>query len=259
MSLRALPFAILGLVMLPTPASAQTGFLDIVDHIHIAAPDQAAAVDWYRRHFGGEPMTEGPDRLMFGDTRFLVQRSETAEPSAGSAFDHIGFSVSNLDATLAAIAADGATVEGEARDVAGLFRLAFATDPWGIRLEIVQDEEKLGLHHLHLRSTDPAATLAWYHESFGGTVGQMKGRLDGVNFGGVWVLVQRGEATPTQGRAIDHIGFRPLDVDVSVERLRGRNVTITTEPRPLTLASGVSMRLSFIESPEGGRIELVQR
>jgi hypothetical protein len=36
-------------------------------------------------------------------------------------------------------------------------------------------------------------------------------------------------------------------------------VTIKTEPRPLTLASGVSMRLSFIESPEGGRIELVQR
>ena len=75
-------------------------------------------------------MTEGPDRLMFGDTRLLVQRNANAEPSAGSAVDHIGFSVTDLDATLQAIAADGATLQGERRDVAGLFPLAFAVDPW---------------------------------------------------------------------------------------------------------------------------------
>jgi hypothetical protein len=34
---------------------------------------------------------------------------------------------------------------------------------------------------------------------------------------------------------------------------------VTTEPRPLTLPSGTSMRLAFIEGPDGVRIELVQR
>jgi len=256
---RELRLSILAVAVLCAPLSAQSGYLDIVDHIHIAAPDQAEAVDWYRRHFGGEPMTEGPDRLMFGDTRLLVQRNAEAEPSAGSAVDHIGFSVPDIDATVAAIAADGATLEGPVRDIPGLFPLAFAVDPWGTRLEIVEDDEKLGLHHLHLRSPDPAGTLAWYHESFGGTEGRMKDRLDGLDFGGVWILLQQGEATPTQGHAIDHIGFRPLNVDAAVEVLRDAGVTITTDPRPLTLQSGVSMRLSFIEGPEGARIELVQR
>lgn len=259
MAYRTVWIAALGVAVLQAPVHAQTGYLDIVDHIHIAAPDQAEAVDWYRRHFGGETMSEGPDRLMFGDTRFLVQRRDNAEPSAGSVFDHIGFSVPDLDSTLEALAADGATIEGEARDVEGLFRLAFVVDPWGTRLEVVQDEEKLGLHHLHLRSPDPAGALAWYHDRFGGTEGRMKDRIQGLDFGGVWILVQRGEATPSQGRAIDHIGFRPRDVDASVEVLRESGVTITTEPRPLTLPSGVSMRLAFIEGPDGGRIELVQR
>jgi catechol 2,3-dioxygenase-like lactoylglutathione lyase family enzyme len=204
-------------------------------------------------------MTEGPDRLMFGDTRLLVQRNANAEPSLGSAVDHIGFSVTDINATVQAIQADGATLEGQVRNVQGLFPLAFAVDPWGTRLEIVQDDEKLGLHHLHLRGPDPAATLAWYHERFGGTAGRMKDRLDGVSFGGVWILVQQGEAVPTQGRSIDHIGFRPLNVDAAVDVLRGADVTITTDPRDLTLPSGVSMRLAFIESPEGARIELVQR
>lgn len=34
---------------------------------------------------------------------------------------------------------------------------------------------------------------------------------------------------------------------------------VSTEPRPLTLPSGTTMRLAFIEGPDGVRIELVQR
>ena len=33
-------------------SAAQTGFADLVDHIHLAAPDQAKAVEWYHAHFG---------------------------------------------------------------------------------------------------------------------------------------------------------------------------------------------------------------
>lgn len=242
-----------------TPASAQTGMRDMVDHIHLSVPDQAEAVEWYRKHFGGEPMTEGPDRLMFGETRLLFRRDEAAQPSSGSVLDHVGFSVSDLDATVSALEADGATVVTPARDVEGLFRLAFLDDPWGVRLEVVQDPDKLGLHHVHLRGVDPAATLAWYVDKFGGAVSKLKDRIDGINYGGVWVLARDGDARPSQGQAIDHIGFRPLNVDDAVTGLKEKNVTVTTEPRPLTLPSGVSMRLAFIEGPDGARIELVQR
>lgn len=247
------------LVACATPVLAQTGMANMVDHIHLAVPDQPKGVEWYRKHFGGQPMTEAPDRLMFGETRVIFQRNESAQPSSGSVLDHIGFSVTNLDATLKDLEADGAKVVTPAREVAGLFKLAFVEDPWGVRLEVVQDPAKLGLHHVHLRAPDPSVALAWYVDKVGGTVGKLKDRIDGINYGGVWILAQRGEATPSQGHAIDHIGFRPLNVDTVVAGLKTKNVKVTTEPRPLTLPSGTTMRLAFIEGPDGVRIELVQR
>jgi len=248
------------LVASAVPAGAQTNFVSLVDHLHLAAPDQAAAVAWYAKHFGGVPMTaEAPDRLMFGQTRVIFQRSASAEPSSGSVLDHIGFSVPDLDATMTALAADGAKVVTPARDAPGLFRLAFVEDPWGVRLEVVQDAETLGLHHIHLRAPDPAAMLAWCTDAFGGSITKLKDRLDGINYGGVWILAQRGDAVPSAGHAIDHMGMRPVNVDRAVEGLKAKDVKVTTEPRPLTLPSGVSMRLAFIEGPEGVRIELVQR
>jgi len=158
-----------------------------------------------------------------------------------------------------AMEADGAKIEGPAGEAPGLFKVGFLVDPFGTRLEIVQDPAKLGLHHIHLRGPDPNASLTWYVDKFGGTIGKMKDQLAGINYGGIWLLAMKGEATPSAGHAIDHLGFRPLNVDSAVATLKTKNVKVTTEPRPLTLPSGVSMRLAFIEGIDGVRIELVQR
>jgi catechol 2,3-dioxygenase-like lactoylglutathione lyase family enzyme len=239
-------------------ASGQ-GYRPILDHVHLAAPDPAAAVAWYQRYFGGQTMAEAADRLLIGDVRIIFSKRENALPSQGSAVDHIGFSVADLDATMKAFESAGVKIVTAARDVPGLFPLAFVEDPWGTRIEVVQDSEKLGVHHVHLRGADPAAMLAWYSTQFGGRVGKLKDRIDGIDMSGVWILAQRGDAVPSQGHAIDHIGFRPIDVDASVAQLKSRNVKITTEPRPLTFANGVTARIAFAEAPDGVRIELVQR
>ena len=241
------------------PVSAQTGFVNIIDHVHLAAPDPVKAVEWYRKNLDGQATTEGTDRLMFGETRVIFQKNEKAIPSAGSVVDHIGFSVKDVDAAMKAMAADGAKIEGPAREVPGLVKVGFVVDPFGTRLEIVQDPAKLGLHHIHLRAADPNAALAWYVDKFGGTVGKLKNILDGINYGGIWVLAAKGDTTPSAGHAIDHLGFRPQNVDNVVAAFKTKNVKVTTEPRPLTLPSGVTMRLAFIEGIDGVRIELVQR
>src|SRR5262245_64500625 len=121
--------------------------LPIVDHIHLLVPDQAKGVEWYQKNFGGQPMTEAPDRLMLGDTRLIFLRNANGQPSNGSALDHLGFSVADLDAKMKELEPAGATVVAPAREVAGLFKLAFVEDPWGTRIEVVQDPDKLGLHH----------------------------------------------------------------------------------------------------------------
>ena len=243
-----------------SPARAQTGVLPMIDHVHLGVPDPAKAVEWYRAQFKGEPMKEAAERLLFGKTRLIFQRNEKALPSAGGSVDHLGFSVPDIDAALKSLEAAGAKITQPVKEVNGLFKLAFIEDPWGTRLEIVQDPEFPGLHHLHLRGADPSAVLAWYQQQFpAGVAGKLKDRIDGLNFGGVWLLVARGEAAPSRGRSIDHIGFRPANVDAFVAGAKTRNVTVTTEPRPLTLSDGTTVRLAFIEGPEGIRIELVQR
>jgi lactoylglutathione lyase len=240
-------------------AAAQTPIPPIVDHIHLNVPDQATGVAWYQKNFGGKPLDEAPDRLIYGDTRLIFLKNDKGQPSTGSALDHIGFSVADLDATMKEFESGGVKVVSPVREVAGLFKLAFVEDPWGTRIEVVQDSEKLGLHHVHLRGPDPAATLAWYKGKFGGETAKLKDRLDGLRYTGVWLLVQRGDAAPSEGHAIDHIGFRTPNLDATAKELKAQNVKFTTEPRPLRLASGTMVNFAYIEGPDGAKVELVQR
>ena len=252
-----------GILMALATAAARPAFdtpiLPILDHIHLNVPDQARAVEWYQKNFGGQTMTEAPDRLLIGDTRLIFLRNANGQPSSGSALDHIGFSVADLDAKMKELEAAGAKVVSPVREVTGLFKLAFVDDPWGTRIEIVQDPEKLGLHHLHLRAPDAAATLAWYKEKFGGESARLRDRIDGLRYTGVWLLVQRGDATPSEGHAIDHIGWRTLDLAAKTAELKAQSVKFTAEPRPLRLASGVTVTYAYLEGPAGAKIELVQR
>jgi catechol 2,3-dioxygenase-like lactoylglutathione lyase family enzyme len=246
-----------------SPAAAQPAQIaPIVDHIHLLVPDQAAGVAWYQKYFGGQPMTEAPDRLMLGDTRLIFLRSANgvAQPSTGSALDHIGFSVADLDAKMKELEAAGVKIVAPVRDVPGLFKLAFVEDPWGTRIEVVQDSDKLGLHHVHLRGPDPNAVLAFYKEKFGGETGKLKDRIDGIKLSGVWLVVQRGDAVPSEGHAVDHFGFRTTgDLTAKVNEYKAAGVKFTTEPRPLKLASGAMVNFAYLEGPNGAKVELVER
>src|SRR5439155_5547345 len=143
-----------------TGAIAQTPILPILDHIHLNVPDQAKAVEWYQKNLGGQPMTEAPDRLMLGDTRLIFLRNANGQPSTGSALDHIGFSFADLDAKMKDLEAAGVKIVTPVREVAGLFKLGFIEDPWGTRIELVQDPEKLGLHPGPLPAPRPAGAAA---------------------------------------------------------------------------------------------------
>src|SRR3954465_9703827 len=86
------------LIVLAIVSSAGSAFAQATlpyDHVHLAAPDQAKAVEWYQKTFGGATTPEGKDRLMFGKTRFIWLKSENAKPSADAAIDHIAFSVAD--------------------------------------------------------------------------------------------------------------------------------------------------------------------
>lgn len=236
------------------------------DHIHLNVPDAAEASAWYEKHIpGGRRITEAPNRIMYGSTRLMFLVSKTAKPSAGSAIDHLGFSVPDLDAKMKEWEAAGIKVTSPVRDVPKLFKLAFLEDPWGTRIEVVQDPELLGLHHVHLRNPNPDEGFAWLLDKFGGKKDRLKGTIDGIRydyegFSSVWVLITKGEAEPSQGRAIDHIGWRSVGpLNDTVAKLKSQSVQMTSEPRPLTLPNGPSINFAYVAGPAGARIELVER
>lgn len=249
--------SMLGLAVLAAPARAQTGFANLMDHIHMGVPDQAKAVEWYRSHFGGEPMSEGPDRLMLGATRLVFLKMAVPKPTQGSVLRGLGFSVADLDAATKKLQADGVKVLMQPMTMQGI-RMSQVVDPWGTLIDVVQDPKKLGLHHVYLQSQDPGASLAWFAKTFGGTVTKY-GQAPGISVGDVWLLGSKGPSEPSEGHSIDHLGLRPVNVDASVTALKAQRVKVTTEPRDVTLSGGGSVRIAYIEGPDGLRIELVQR
>lgn len=249
--------------LLPGNASAQEAERLPFDHIHLRVPNPAEAFLWYYENFGGTVISEASNRLRYGSTRLMFLSGE-ADPSQGSAIDHIGFSVPDIEEALAKMEANGVEVTAPVRDIPGLFRLAFVEDPWGTRIEVVEDPELLGLHHIHLRSPDPSSTLAWLEDNFGGERRRLKDRIDamfytGSGFSDVWVLVQEGEATPSTEHSIDHVGWRVVDLDGKVHTLEDHGVEIVNEPRFLPLPDNTSLYYSYVAGPAGARLELVQR
>ena len=125
------------------------------------------------------------------------------------------------------------------RDLRGL-KFGFIADPYGTKIEVMEDKDTLGFHHIHLRGKDPKGLLDWYQRVFGGERTQFKGMIDGLKYGNVWLLAQSSgetEPEPTQGRSLDHLGWMiPKLDDVAIE-FKAKNVKFTTEPRDLRLGS----------------------
>jgi hypothetical protein len=106
--------------------------------------------------------------------------------------------------------------------------------------------------------------FTWLLAKFGGERTKLKGQIDAVkysaaNFSDMWVLVQRGESTPSEGRAIDHIGWRATNLAEKIGELKTAGVKVTSEPQPLTLPDKTTIQYAYVEGPAGTRIELVQR
>lgn len=224
------------------------------DHMHLAAADRAAAMAWYIEHMDAKPHPSG-DRVVISDVMLVFFERDASPRSEGSAVDHFGVSFPDLTAKMRELEADGVKVLAPIRDVPGLFKFAFVEDPWGVKIEVVEDTETLGFHHVHVNVPDPEQTFAWYAEHLGGVPASLKGRIDGLRFGDVWLLARQADAAPpSRGTAIDHLGWLVADIDTTFADLKRNGVSIVAEPRAFS-----SSRAGLVDDGSGVLIDLVQR
>ena len=239
--------------LLGISGSAQSIRTTPYDHVHLAVPDPDKAAEWYMRNLDGVA-GENPGRVMFepftGKRPLPVQliflRAAGAKPREGSVIDSIGFSVADVAAKTKALEAAGARVIAP----------GVVVDPWGTKIELVNDVPGRGFHHVTLKVADPDVTLRWFTTNFGGTRTKMAGR-DAVRYERTFLAVTKGNAmVPSQGRSIDHLGFGPRNMDGEAAALKAQGVKFTAEPSPMPNQFG--HRTAYVEAPGGIRIELVE-
>ena len=226
-----------------------------IDNIHIRVADPAQARDWYVKHLGATA-AEAPTQVFFGKMLIAIVKTDKPAPSAGSAIDHIGLSFSDLDAKMRELQAAGVKIVTPLRDAPGLFKLAFIEDPWGVKIELVQDTERLGFHHIHLSAADPDASLKWYEEMLGGERAKLKGRIEGLRYDGIWLLAAKSAAPPASSgeRAVMSVGWRIADMNQAAAAFKARGAKAVVEPRAIG-----KLWYAFFEDPNGARVELLQR
>jgi catechol 2,3-dioxygenase-like lactoylglutathione lyase family enzyme len=227
-------------------------------------------VRWYVDHLGCQRIADRTDAAQCGTVELMFVVQPAMGSTQGTGVNHIAFSVADLPAKMAALEKigvrgigirfqrfeDGATF----RDAPGLFKYGFIFDPWGTRIELVEDAEALGFHHIHLSAADPAATLKWYQGALGGTPASLKGRVNGLRFGNVWLLVARHEeGTPatTTGRAIDHIAFVVKGLDDASADLRKQRVTFVEQPAVPPGGRSAAKR-ALLAAPDSVSVEVVE-
>ena len=261
----ALVVAVASLVAIPALARAAD-----YHHVHITGASPSEGVRWYTRYLDCEPVADRPDAADCGGVELIFMVQPTMGSTQGTGVNHIGFSYPDLTAKMAELEAVGVRGSGvrlqrfpdgsTLRDVPGLFKIGFIFDPWGTRIEMVEDPDTLGFHHIHLSASDPAATLAWYRDLLGGEPASLKGQLDGLRFGDVWVLVmEHGDGIPatTRGRALDHIGFVVSDLDAAAADMRQRGIVFQEEPA-VPEGGRTAAKRAFIVGPDNVRLAVVE-
>jgi len=73
---------------------------------------------------------------------------------------------------------------------------------------------------------------------------------------GIELTHWRDKKTLIEGDNFDHIAFAVDDVRETVEKLRGKGVTIAMEPFSL---QGSASEIAFVKDPDGNWLELIQR
>jgi catechol 2,3-dioxygenase-like lactoylglutathione lyase family enzyme len=250
-----------GIVLAATPAPA-TAADAAYHHVHLTAPSPEDAAQWYIKHMGCEPLAPRKDAAKCGTVQLLFYRRAPKGASEGTGMHHIGFSFLNLAEKMKQLEANGVKIVTPMRE--GRLKAGFVEDPWGTRIELVEDAESLGFYHVHLHTPDPDKTLKWYQNAFGGQLLKRKlTGVDGLLYGTFWVLATKPAdhelpLQPTDGRAVDHLGFSFTNLDASVVELKGKGVKFREEVRSVTNPAGQTLKIAFVIGPDDVVIELVQ-
>lgn len=115
-------------------------------------------------------------------------------------------------------------------------------------------EPAAGFHHVHLNSTNPAASIAWYTKTFGVTTKATVAGMDGIQSEKIHVLFNTvATSAPAElNTAIWHFGWGSPNMEADFAKHQANGVTFAT---PISrLASGTMF--AYMKAPDGNLVEI---
>lgn len=114
----------------------------------------------------------------------------------------------------------------------------------------------LRFDHLHIYSGDPDAAAAFYCNSLGaerlGEATTANGLRVVLNMAGTRLYI---EQAPAGRLGMDHMAFRTDDLDAAIAGIVTSGGRVLIAPRE----AGPGLRIAFVETPDQGRIEILER
>ena len=114
----------------------------------------------------------------------------------------------------------------------------------------------LALQHVHLKTTDPKATIQYYIDNFGATIkGSMPNGGYQLDLHGLQLNVTDKVATQNheQHYGIEHMAVTTTDYPATMASLRGNGVAILEE----LVSNG--RRVAFVQAPDGAQREIIEK
>ncbi len=225
-------------------------------HIHLRVSDQARHREIWTALGATEASSGRLQLLRFPGMYFLLTEGDPGVPSIETTANHVGFNVQSYEDIHAKLESVGATFAVDNAETGQIL----ADLPDGVRVEMQQVdglENPIEFHHIHLSVTDQAGLRDWYVEAFGAEVGERRGMPSAVVPGGRvdFLGARGGPPTPTQGNAIDHIGFEVADMDAFSARMAEMGVEFDRAPSEI---EAIGLTIAFITDPAGTYIEITE-
>ena len=113
------------------------------EHVHLFVPesDIPKAQAWYAKTFGGTAGTRNNAAVVDGipGVQIRFAKADTAQaPTRHRILDHIGFDVTDIEATAKTLQANGVTLDRGIETLSNGVKLLFVHDPWGTNIEVNQ-------------------------------------------------------------------------------------------------------------------------
>ncbi|MDX1491665.1 MAG: VOC family protein [Pseudohongiellaceae bacterium] len=229
-------------------------------HVHLNVSDMDLHKQLWVEHFGGTVVEKGPLTAitMPNMAVILTDRAPTGG-SRESVMDHFGFKVRNMAKFLAKWRAAGYEVEREFIGAEGQSN-AYVMMPDDVYVELQEDQAlpmEVMAYHIHFFTPQYEELLDWYTQLLNievrprGSIGTTT-NVPGMNLS---FNNSREERLPTQGRAIDHIGFEVENLEAFCEELAKRGIAFDVEYREV---GSIELKIAFITDPTGVYIEFTE-